>query len=227
MRYYRARIITSLLVSFLLSFFLNKNLFLGSTPKINTQAVASIKNFPVQIISVITMKKVPETKNEEENKPTPMPLPGIPWPPVSTRAPTPTRRPNQPIPTNIVEPTEYIPPTTVPTEPEPTWPDMPTTGPTNPPQSQNKTLAEWGQCLTRNSMVLYTQPGCSACSQQKKELGEALAYITEVSCPQKPDECRSAGVRSTPSWAKNGKVVIPGGTSLEYIAQVSGCQLPN
>ena len=229
MRYYRTRIIVSLLVSFLLSFFLKENLFLYSTPKINTQAVAAIKNFPAKIASVITMKKMPETNNKEEKKPTPTPtlIPPIPWPSVNTQAPSPTRRPNQPVPTYVVEPTEYIPPTTVPTEPEITEYIPPAQNtPTTPAGQPNATMADFGKCLTAKGMVVYTLPTCSGCAQQKKILGEAWPYVKEVSCPSSPKECATIGVRGYPSWAKNGTIVIPAGAYPEQLADVSGCQAP-
>jgi len=228
MWYYRAKIIGSLTTAFLLSFFLKENFFLFSTPKINTQAVATLKNFPAKITAVFVTKKVPETKKEKENKPTPMPIEAVPWTPVSTQAPTPTTRPNQPTPTNTIKPTEYISPTSVPTEPEPTPTSYkpPVEVPTQPPSQPNTTLADFGKCLTSKGMVMYTQPGCSACTSQKKTLGAAAQYVTEVNCPEKTQVCGSVGIRFTPSWTKNNQLVRSGSASIQDLGQIAGCQVP-
>jgi len=88
-------------------------------------------------------------------------------------------------------------------------------------------MEDFGRCLNQKGMVMYGQPGCPACSQQKQLLGAAYSQIKVVNCPSQPEECQRVGVRTTPSWAKNGVMAIPGGTSLDYLAQVAGCQLPN
>jgi len=226
MNRYRVKIIIGIVLAFVLSSMIKKTVFMADTPHLN-----DLQKISADLSTIFSPKTISTSGETGIITPTLVPtsIPAIPWPPVSTKAPTPTRRPNQPIPTYIVEPTEYVPPTAVPTEPEPTPTtyEPPVEPPTVvPPGQQNATMADFGKCLTAKGMVVYTQPGCSACIEQKKRLGEAWAYVKEVSCPSRPQECGSVGVRATPSWAKDGVLVIPGCAVLEQIAMESGCQLP-
>jgi len=228
MNRYRAKIMIAIILAFVLSSMIKNTVFMADTPHLNDlqtiSADLSAIFFPLKIITSSQVEIISPTV-----VPTPTTIPAIPWPPVSTKAPTSTRRPNQPAPTAAVEPTEYIPPTAIPTEPEPepTIYEPPVDIPTEAPAGQaNATMADFGKCLTAKGMVVYTQPGCSACTEQKKRLGEAWTYVKEVSCSSNAKECGSVGVRATPSWAKDGVIVIPGCAVLEQIAMESGCQLP-
>lgn len=130
------------------------------------------------------------------------------------------------IPTTVPLPTViYNTPVPMPTYKTPTQPQQPTIVPTTPPQT-NSTMADFGKCLTSKTMVMYSQEGCSSCVQQKKLLAEAYQYITVINCSSNPKPCMDIGLKTTPSWAKNNKLVIPGYATLDYLAQVSGCQLP-
>ncbi len=225
MPYYRTRIIVSILISFLLSSFLRDYFFFSNTPKINTQIVTVIGNLPPKIASIISMKILSKPNKREENKP----------------APTPTKVDSvskieefqTPSPTQIVSPTHMPiePPHQITNIPTPTKP-FPTDEPLPSKPLPTKTvqpvvsLADFGKCLKSSGMVLYSQPGCSACASQKKILGTALQYVAEVSCPEQPQKCGSIGVHTTPSWAKNGQLIRSGATSLRDLGQISGCQVP-
>lgn len=141
------------------------------------------------------------------------------------------KAPINPSPTSVPLPTIiYDTPVSAPTKatptysiPNPTRP--PAVTPTNPPQT-NSTLADFGRCLTNSGMVMYAQNGCSSCTQQKNLLAEAYKYVTVVNCTSNPKSCSEVGLRTTPSWAKDNRIVIPGFATLDYLAQFSGCQLP-
>ena len=126
-----------------------------------------------------------------------------------------------PLPTVI-----YNTPVPLPTYQTPTLPQQPTAIPTTPPQTTN-TMADFGRCLTEKTMVMYSQSGCSSCTRQKELLGEAYQYVTVINCSSNPKPCMDIGLKTTPSWAKNNKLVIPGYATLDYLSSVSGCQLPN
>lgn len=130
------------------------------------------------------------------------------------------------IPTTVPLPTIiYNTPVPMPTYQAPTQSQQPTAVPTTPPQT-NSTMADFGKCLTQKTMVMYSQEGCSSCTQQKKLLADAYQYVTVINCSANPKPCMDIGLKTTPSWAKNNKLVIPGYATLDYLAQVSGCQLP-
>jgi len=130
----------------------------------------------------------------------------------TTSVPLPTVIYNTPTPRPL--PTAYVPPTNPPQ-------------PTSLPQNTNTNMDDWGECLKRAGMTLYYITTCSVCGQQKNLLGAAFKHIESINCNQNPTVCTAAGVRSVPSWGQNGVVVIPGGTTLDYIAEISNCQLPN
>ncbi len=131
------------------------------------------------------------------------------------------------IPTTVPLPTViYDTPAPMPTyQPSPTQQQQPTAVPTTPPLT-NSTMADFGKCLTQKTMVMYSQEGCPSCTQQKQLLAEAYQYVTIVNCSSNPNACIKIGLRTTPSWAKNGKLIIPVYATLDYLAEVSGCQLP-
>lgn len=236
----RKKIIIALAVAFGLSWFLPGNIFTVSGAQLNPKFVASIKHFGNTLgslpISWPTEKKPVATITPSFKlfptgqiyvapsvivQPTqiiyPTPLPSnylVDEPPVLT---TPTA---VPLPTII-----YNTPMPMPTYQIPTLPQQPTAIPTVPSQA-NSTMADFGKCLTNKTMVMYSQEGCSSCTQQKKLLAEAYQYVTVINCSADPKPCMAIGLKTTPSWAKNNKLVIPGYATLDYLAQVSGCQLP-
>lgn len=232
----KTRLIVTMLAAFVLSYFVQNNVFTVNGEEIRPEVLVAFENLPLAMSNITH-----SIKFERAPTPTPSAIPLLPTDmPVS--APTvvvPTLTvPTLAVPSTALVPTEIIYPTQIPIEEEPTviviptatrvptQIPKPTTIPTTPPAA-TLSMEDFGRCLNQNGMVMYSQPGCSACTQQKQLLGAAYSQITDISCPSKPEECSKVGVRTTPSWAKNGVMAIPGGTSLEYLAQIAGCQLPN
>lgn len=223
----RIRIVIVLVISYFFASYLTHVVFTKGDATIDRQGVEEIQNIPIDFVSTIfTLFKQKQIQSKSDlsgegsgwitavpisptSLPTLLPLPTelsvTPIPPVTTKKQiVPTQTPTQ-------IPTPYRPPTSIPTQP------------TSP---QITTLADFGKCLNSKGYKMYTQPGCSACTQQKKILGSALQHISEVDCPTHQTDCANVGVRTTPTWASNGKMVIPGYASLDQLSSKSGCALP-
>jgi len=240
----RGKLILAMFMAFALSYFAQNHVFTVNGEEVKPEVLVAFHNLPETLEEVTHSIKF-------ERAPTPTPTPyAIPLFPTGSLvvAPSVIVQPTQIIypptqppipvdpeptifeadPTPIPLPTIFYPPTAIPqpTRVPPTNRPQPTAIPTVP-STPNLTMEDFGRCLNQNGMVMYGQPGCPACSQQKQLLGAAYSQIKVVNCPSQPAECQQVGVRTTPSWAKNGVMAIPGGTSLDYLAQVAGCQLPN
>jgi len=83
--------------------------------------------------------------------------------------------------------------------------------------------AALAKCLTEKGAKMYGASWCSHCANQKKMFGDAFQYIDYVECDTTgQEECNSAGIEGYPTWTINGQK-YPGETSLENLAQLSGC----
>jgi len=227
----RNRLLTAMFIAFVISYIAQKHVFTVNGEEIQPEVLVAWQNLPETFAAVthsVTFEKAPTLAPTS----TPSTIPSFPTtvavtPIVVTQPLAPTMAPivptSTPLPTTVVYPTAPQRPTVT---PRPTAAPLPTAVLPSP-STQNATMEDFGRCLKQKGMVMYSQPGCSACTQQKQLLGAAYSQITDISCPSKPEECSKVGVRTTPSWAKNGVMAIPGGTSLEYLAEVAGCQLPN
>lgn len=244
MNTYRLRIFIVLILSFFISSFLDSQVFLSHSPQVNPKAVVALFSFPSTIktasaklfaqklkkyvsqssfssSSVSSYIKPPSTniptKSQEPIVSIDLRKPTI--TPFGLKVPSPTVAivPTTPI---IIEPTQE--PQVI-EEPEPTRAVVPTTASVSKPQS----LAEWGTCLSEHGMVMYYSQTCAACAHQKTLLGAAFKNIKSVNCSQNASTCASVGLRSMPTWVRNGAIAIPGGAELDYIADVSDCPLPN
>ncbi len=250
----RIRMIVACILAYVCSSLLQQTLFYPESPQIKPEAKIAIKQLPQNLWQMAVEFTSDQTVKGAGNpfridawilgptkEPTPI-IPHVPSPipnptsppqniPYPTTEPTPFMYPTQ-IPTRI--PT-VLPPTSAPTStPLPTPIPQPTTKPppTSTPKPQPTTpptissMADFGKCLADKGFKIYTQPGCGACTSQKKDLGEAMKYITEISCPSHQQECAELGVRATPSWGRNGVLVFPGAVPLSALSDESGCPLP-
>ena len=73
---------------------------------------------------------------------------------------------------------------------------------------------------------MYGAYWCPYCSRQKEMFGQAFNQINEIECDPKgknpqPNLCKSAGIRSFPTWEIKGQL-YPGMLSLEELAELSG-----
>lgn len=236
----KKRVITAMSIALIIAIILPGRIFTASGERLKPEFISSIKSVG-QTISQLNTRIVPQ------KRPTPIitstftifPTGQIYIAPSMIVQPTqiiyPTTAPtsylvNEPpvvsVPTTVPLPTViYNTPVPMPTYQAPTQSQQPTFVPTAPIQT-NSTMADFGKCLTSKAMVMYSQEGCPSCAQQKKLLAEAYQYVTVVNCSSNPKPCMDIGLKTTPSWAKNNKLVIPGYSTLDYLAQVSGCQLP-
>lgn len=186
---------------------------------------------PINLVNQSLLTPMPWEPGQDEILPktvpvlTPLPIPSATDYPSSSLSPTPVEYSVTP---TIILPTRVNLPTATPRVPTPTaylptaTPRLPTA--ITPPPTTS--YADFGRCLTSHGMKMYTQPGCSACTQQRNLLKEAVNYVIDINCQTNVQECSRIGVRSKPSWGKNNQLVIGGVATIERLAQVSGCPVP-
>ncbi len=91
-------------------------------------------------------------------------------------------------------------------------------------------LADFAKCLTEKKAVFYGMFDCPHCLAQKADFGRSMQYITYVECklPNNTwsDECKEAGITATPTWKFDGKDPVTGRQSLQFLADKTGCTLP-
>lgn len=205
----RRKLILAMMVSFVLSTVIQNGVpqeilaFTSSLPfkrsPSPTRTPFSVPLFPTGSLIVGPSIVVQPTIIYPTSSPSSSPTQSVPLPTIIY--PTPTTKPNQ-LPTLV--------------------PPSPTTG-----AQVNTTMEAFGQCLTAKGMVFFGVNGCSACAGQKTMLGTAWKYVNAMNCSGNVQACVNLGMRTAPSWGRGGVTVIPGATSLDYLAQVSGCELPN
>ena len=91
---------------------------------------------------------------------------------------------------------------------------------------------EFAKCLSANGAVMYGAFWCPHCKDQKAAFGKSFQYITYIECaePNNPNiqtaACRDAKISSYPTWEFVDKTQQSGKLSMEYLAQKTGCALP-
>ena len=91
---------------------------------------------------------------------------------------------------------------------------------------------DFAKCLTANGAVMYGAFWCPHCKDQKAEFGKSFKYVTYIECAEagnpnvQTQVCRDAKVSSYPTWEFADKSQQSGKLSMEYLAQKSGCALP-
>lgn len=85
----------------------------------------------------------------------------------------------------------------------------------------------FAQCLAEKKITMYGAVWCSHCQNQKKLFGSAFKYVPYVECPQETKICTEKGIKGFPTWlTEDGSVKLEGEQSLEKLAEISGCALP-
>jgi len=81
---------------------------------------------------------------------------------------------------------------------------------------------ELAKCIGQNS-VLYVQPGCSHCENQKRLFGDNIKHINQFLCNQDNwKTCSDLGITATPTWRIKDKN-YRGTHSIETLKKLTGC----
>lgn len=83
---------------------------------------------------------------------------------------------------------------------------------------------QFAECLTENDWTMFGTDWCPHCQRQKKMFGKSFASIHYVNCDI-GSACSDAGVKSYPTWGKNGKLEASGVKELSTLARLSSCSL--
>lgn len=89
---------------------------------------------------------------------------------------------------------------------------------------------QFAQCLTSKGMKLYGAFWCPHCQDQKALFGSSISYITYVECSNSDKSenavCQSAGIVGYPTWQLPDGSKHEGQLTLQELAVLSGCTLP-
>jgi hypothetical protein len=102
-----------------------------------------------------------------------------------------------------------------------------------PPPSgaaDQKKLDKFAQCLTDKKAVMYGAVWCEHCKDQKDMFGDAFKRVTYVECTVNgtrkiTDECKSLGIKRTPTWIFPDGDRLEGAIPLDQLGKKAGCSL--
>lgn len=101
------------------------------------------------------------------------------------------------------------------------------------PARRTGPLDSFTQCLADSGAVFYGAFWCPHCQAQKRIFGASARLLPYVECST-PDgqgqlqACTDKGVRQYPTWTFAGTTtVLTGERTLEELASITGCPLPN
>ena len=235
MTFFRLKIFISLVLAYLVSWYLSSNVFLAGTPVVRPDAGRNVLQIPLMAkdatgklfahFSIFKGIKPPKSSNTDTIAVIPTWKANI----SPTRDPAEPNAPYNPPPTSSYQnptPTQgwiYISPSPTPT-PVP-W--IPTSPPQPTATSAPVTKDQFAQCLTTKGMKFYTNAACPFCKQTKQDFGTSFKYVTEVNCDAQAQLCRSKpGVGRGPAWEKGNGEIIPGAMDFQSLSYVSSCQKP-
>ena len=89
----------------------------------------------------------------------------------------------------------------------------------------------FAQCVTDSGAAEYGAYWCTNCKTQKEMFGKSWQYINYVECsiPNSQDqnpECEAANITGYPTWVFGDGERIEGLVSMERLAAITGCELP-
>lgn len=90
---------------------------------------------------------------------------------------------------------------------------------------------DFAQCLTEEDVTYYGSFTCPACAQQDQLFRASKEYIDYVECTT-PDgqgttvTCQTEEITSTPTWEFADGTRLEGVQSLETLADMTDCELP-
>jgi uncharacterized membrane protein/glutaredoxin len=93
-------------------------------------------------------------------------------------------------------------------------------------------LQEFGRCLAKQRMTLYTRDDCPFCTKQKELLGVAVDALKVVACADgNMEACEAQKVYGFPTWIKKSNsayvrdIVAGGLQSIAQLSDLSGCKI--
>ena len=84
----------------------------------------------------------------------------------------------------------------------------------------------FAECLTNSGAILYGTQWCPHCKSQRALFGGALSKINEVDCDEESSLCKEAGITGYPTWIFGDGTRRSGTQPLDYLAEITGCELP-
>jgi glutaredoxin len=86
------------------------------------------------------------------------------------------------------------------------------------------------QCLAAKKVTMYGAVWCEHCKDQKELFGDSFKYVPYVECTVNgtrkiTEECKSLGIRRTPTWIFPDGQRREGLVPLDQLAKDSGCSV--
>lgn len=102
----------------------------------------------------------------------------------------------------------------------------------SPSDKGSYSLDDFASCLDKSGAMFYGTPWCSYCQAQRDLFGDSLALVPYVDCSTPSGvgvnpECTKAGITAYPSWIFGDGNLVMGMKSLEYLSEMTGCNLPS
>jgi len=96
--------------------------------------------------------------------------------------------------------------------------------------ADQKKLDKFAQCLADKKVTMYGAVWCEHCKDQKDLFGDSFKHVTYVECTVNgtrkiTDECKSLGIKRTPTWIFSDGDRLEGLIPLDQLAKKSGCSL--
>ncbi|PIS05204.1 MAG: hypothetical protein COT81_02445 [Candidatus Buchananbacteria bacterium CG10_big_fil_rev_8_21_14_0_10_42_9] len=94
------------------------------------------------------------------------------------------------------------------------------------------TYDAFAECLGESGTTFYGAFWCPHCQSQKSKFGRSEKKLPYVECSQPNGQgqtkvCIDAGIESYPTWEFPDGTRETGDLSLPYLAEKTGCELPN
>jgi uncharacterized membrane protein/glutaredoxin len=93
-------------------------------------------------------------------------------------------------------------------------------------------LQDFGRCLAKQRMTLYTKADCPYCSKQKELLSVAADAVTTVACGEgSMGPCEAQNIYAFPTWIKRSnsayvRDIVSGGLqTIAHLSDISGCKM--
>ena len=89
----------------------------------------------------------------------------------------------------------------------------------------------FAQCLTENDVTYYGAFWCPNCQRQGNMFGKSKRYVNYIECstPNRRDQktiCKEAEIEAYPTWEFADGSRVTGIQTFEFLAEQTGCTLP-
>ena len=88
-------------------------------------------------------------------------------------------------------------------------------------------VVELAACLASKNITMYGADWCPHCQNEKRAFGDAFKQVPYVECPDNPQKCIDAGIKSYSTWVWPDGKRLEGEQGIERLAEESGCNLSN